>query len=102
MEQLWFRRHVNSNVSKILPLTTFRTIDLGGRKNIDPVFSIFCAKLSVFFEANAAPEYVQLRDCRITTTPAMIELCHCLAEFLNLFKVMAAVHPMKLSPLTGG
>ena len=33
------RNHDNSNVSKILPLTTFKTIDLGGRKITDPLFS---------------------------------------------------------------
>jgi hypothetical protein len=31
----------NSNVSKILPVTTFRTIDLGGRKISGPLFSRF-------------------------------------------------------------
>src|SRR5579863_7539998 len=40
----------NSNVSKILPLTTFRTIDLAGRKNSDPLFSRFCAKTRVFLK----------------------------------------------------
>ena len=38
----------NFNVSKILPLTTFRTIDLGGKKNSDPLFSIFCREARVF------------------------------------------------------
>jgi hypothetical protein len=28
----------NSHVSKILPVTTFRTIDLGGKKNFDRLF----------------------------------------------------------------
>jgi|HubBroStandDraft_6_1064221.scaffolds.fasta_scaffold349175_2 hypothetical protein len=28
----------NSHVSKILPVTTFRTIDLGGKKNPDRLF----------------------------------------------------------------
>src|ERR1700733_6922162 len=51
----------NSNVSKILPLTTLRTIDLGGRKLAGPLFSIFCAKTACFFEGNSAPEYVQSR-----------------------------------------
>jgi len=51
----------NSNVSKILPVTTFRTIDLGGRKFVDPFFSIFCVELRVFFEVFFAPEYVQAR-----------------------------------------
>ena len=58
----WSRRrvpaHHNFNVSKILPVTTLRTIDLGGKKNPGPLFSIFCAKESVFFELNSAPECV--------------------------------------------
>jgi hypothetical protein len=49
----------NSNVSKILPLTTLRTIDLRGKKISGPLFSIFCAKMRVFFEVFSAPEYVQ-------------------------------------------
>jgi hypothetical protein len=51
--------HDNSNVSKILPLTTLRTIDLEGKKISGPLFSIFCAKMRVFFEVFSAPEYVQ-------------------------------------------
>jgi hypothetical protein len=31
----------NSNVLNILTLTTLRTIDLGGKKIFDPLFSIF-------------------------------------------------------------
>ena len=50
----------NSNVSKILPLTTLRTIDLGGRKISGPLFSRFCAKTRVFFEVFYAPEVVQV------------------------------------------
>jgi hypothetical protein len=38
----------NSNVSKILPLSTFRTIDLGGRKISGSLLSIFCGVSSVF------------------------------------------------------
>ena len=53
------RPQANSNVSKMLPLTTFRTIDLGGRKISGPLFSRFCAKTRVFFEVFSAPEYVQ-------------------------------------------
>jgi hypothetical protein len=49
----------NFHVSNILPVTTLRTIDLGGKKNYDPLFSVFCAKMRVFFEVNYAPEYVQ-------------------------------------------
>ena len=45
----------NSNVSKILPLTTFRTIDLGGGKISGRLFSRFCVKMRVFFELNYAP-----------------------------------------------
>jgi hypothetical protein len=43
-----FRSRDNSHVVNILPLTTLRTIDLGGKKNSDPLFSIFCAEQSVF------------------------------------------------------
>jgi hypothetical protein len=53
------QRRRNSNVSKILPVTTLRTIDLAGRKISDRLFSIFCAELRVFFEVFYAPEYVQ-------------------------------------------
>jgi len=49
----------NPNVSKILPLTTFRTIDLGGGKISGRLFSRFCAEMRVFFEMNCAPEFVQ-------------------------------------------
>jgi hypothetical protein len=38
----------NSHVSNILPLTTFRTIDLGGKEFPDPLFSRFCAEMRVF------------------------------------------------------
>jgi hypothetical protein len=41
------KRH-NLNVLRILPVTTFRTIDLEGKKNSDPLFSRFCAEESVF------------------------------------------------------
>jgi hypothetical protein len=44
------RNRDNSNVSKILPVTTFRTIDLRGRKISDRLFSRFCATTRVFFE----------------------------------------------------
>jgi hypothetical protein len=53
-------RQDNSNVSKILPLTTLRTIDLGGKKNPGSLFSRFCGKMRVFFEVNIAPKYVQI------------------------------------------
>jgi hypothetical protein len=49
----------NSNVSKILPLTTLRTIDLRGKKNSGPLFSRFCAKTRVFFRGNIAPKMVR-------------------------------------------
>jgi hypothetical protein len=49
----------NSNVFKILPLTTLRTIDLGGRKISGRLFSIFCGEMRVFFEVFSAPEFVQ-------------------------------------------
>src|ERR1700685_3839972 len=61
----WFKtepRPDNSHVSNILPLTTFRTIDLGGKKNFDPLVSIFWEKTRVFFELNSAPEYVQKNE----------------------------------------
>ena len=48
----------NSNVSKILPVTTLRTIDLGGKKNSDPLFSRFCAKTESFFGLFSAPKSV--------------------------------------------
>jgi hypothetical protein len=50
--------HRNYNVFYILPVTTLRTIDLEGKKNYDPLFSIFYAEMSVFFEGNPAPQYV--------------------------------------------
>ena len=53
------RKQHNLNVSNILPLTTFRTIDLGGRKNPSSLFSRFCAELRVFFEEFSAREIVQ-------------------------------------------
>jgi len=49
----------NSNVLNILPATIFRTIDLEGKENSDPLFSRFCAKQSVFFEGYSAPKCVQ-------------------------------------------
>jgi hypothetical protein len=49
----------NSHVSKILPLTTFRTIDLAGGRISDPLFSGSWAETRVFFQAFYAPEYVQ-------------------------------------------
>jgi len=51
--------HNNSNVLNILPVTTLRTIDLGGKKKTGPLFSRFCGELSVFFEGNLAPKLVQ-------------------------------------------
>src|SRR5579863_4728270 len=50
---------VNFNVSKILPLTTLRTIDLAGGKISGPLFSRFCAKMRVFFEVFSALQCVQ-------------------------------------------
>jgi hypothetical protein len=50
--------HHNSHVMNILPITTLRTIDLGGIKNYGSLFSIFCAKIERFFQRNYAPEYV--------------------------------------------
>ena len=40
--------HANSHVSKILPVTTLRTIDLAGKKNSSLLFSRFCAEMRVF------------------------------------------------------
>jgi hypothetical protein len=67
---------VNSNVSKILPLTTFRTIDLGDKKISGRLFSRFCAEARVFFEVFIAQEYVQLAEVHsrhqtTTQTPAL-------------------------------
>ena len=42
--------HRNPNVSKILPLTALRIIDLGGRKISGRLFSIFWAESKAFFE----------------------------------------------------
>jgi hypothetical protein len=47
--------HANFNVSNILPLTTFRTIDLAGGKISGRLFSGFCVETRVFFQAVAAP-----------------------------------------------
>ena len=41
--------HYNCNVLNILPVTTFRTIDLEGQKNSGSLFSRFCVEVSVFF-----------------------------------------------------
>jgi len=38
----------NFNVSWMLPVTTLRTIDLGGKKNPGPLLSRLCAKERVF------------------------------------------------------
>jgi hypothetical protein len=54
----------NSNVINILPLTTIRTIDLGGKKISGRVFSIFCREMRVFFEVFSAPEFVQKQRSR--------------------------------------
>jgi len=45
------RNHDNSNVSRILPLTTFRTIDLGGKKISDRLFSRFYGETRVSYFA---------------------------------------------------
>jgi len=52
-------KNANHNVLNVLPVTTLRTIDLQGKKKSGPLFSIFWAELSDFFERNSAPEYVQ-------------------------------------------
>jgi hypothetical protein len=49
------RHRDNSHVFWILSVTTLRTIDLGGKKIFDPLFSRFCAEMRVFFERNLAP-----------------------------------------------
>ena len=67
MELRAVRCNDNSNVSKILPLTTLRTIDLGGKKISGCLFSRFCGKTRVFFEGNVAPEIVHEARCRIRT-----------------------------------
>src|SRR6202167_4250284 len=60
----------NSHVSKILPLTTLRTIDLGGKKISGCLFSRFCAEMSDFFQGNSAPEYVQsIETAKLTRRP---------------------------------
>src|SRR5579863_10518840 len=40
----------NFHVLNILPVTTFRTIDLGGKKNSSPLFSRFCEEQRVFLK----------------------------------------------------
>jgi hypothetical protein len=76
----------NSHVSKILPVTTFRTIDLGGKKNSSPLFSRFCAEMRFFFEVNSAPEYVHQRQvARASATSA--------ASFPTLAKNARMGHP---------
>ncbi len=52
----------NSNVSKILPVTTFRTINLGGKKNSSPLFSTFCEEQRVFFEGPTRSYSVRRAD----------------------------------------
>jgi hypothetical protein len=52
------RHRRNFHVLNILPVTTLRTIDLGGKKISGPLFSRFWAEMSVFFEGKYAPEYV--------------------------------------------
>jgi hypothetical protein len=64
----------NSNVWNILPLTTFRTIDLAGKKNSDPLFSRFCAETRVFFELNYAPKYVQIASSASQAREALLRL----------------------------
>src|SRR5271156_5406352 len=59
----------NSNVSNILTLTTLRTIDLGGQKNADPLFSGFCGEMGVFFEVDSAPQSVHQAIPRRTSPP---------------------------------
>ena len=49
MEPRAVRHHCNFHVLNILPVTTFRTIDLEGKKSSGPLFSRFCAKESSFF-----------------------------------------------------
>jgi len=49
MEPRAVRHHCNFHVLNILPVTTFRTIDLEGKKNSGPLFSRFCGEESSFF-----------------------------------------------------
>jgi hypothetical protein len=57
----------NFHVLNIVPLTTLRTIDLGGKKNSGPLFSRFCPEQRVFFEGDSAPECVHpKRDFAVT------------------------------------
>ncbi len=51
MERQAARQGDNSHVFYILPVTTLRTIDLGGKKNPNPLFSGLWADLRAFFEA---------------------------------------------------
>jgi hypothetical protein len=62
----------NSNVSKILPVTTFRTIDLGGKKNSSPLFSRFCEEQRVFFDTPFG-RYSGCRSIQSTTALAWLK-----------------------------
>src|ERR1700685_187857 len=79
----------NSNVSKILPLTTFRTIDLGGRKNSGHLFSIFCGKTRVFLEVNPAPECVHRKS---GTGCARRPRSHIPAARIRVVRILCGVH----------
>jgi hypothetical protein len=46
----------NLHVSNILPVTTLRTIDLGGKKKSDSLFSRFWAETRFFFEVNSGAD----------------------------------------------
>ena len=62
----------NSNVMNILPLTTFRTIDLAGRKNPDSLLSIFWEEMEVFFRRYSAPKHMHMSACYCNEAAAWI------------------------------
>jgi hypothetical protein len=70
------RNRRNSNVSKILPLTTFRTIDLGGGKIPGRLFSRFCAESRVFLFEQKAQAAEPFREGKPVTQTGKRNLHH--------------------------
>ena len=91
----------NSHVSKILPLTTLRTIDLGGKKNSTPLFSRFCAKIESFFEEYSAPKSVHrnrgLRPLALSGWPSLSRT----QPESGTFRALVVLFPIDLVALWG-
>jgi hypothetical protein len=83
MKQRAVGHPANSNVSKILSLTTLRTIDLAGNKNPGPLFSRFWAKMRVFFDVFSALEYVHQRR-RLGASARVIDLSRFILILLDM------------------